>query len=248
MRGVSKAACLRRWLLVAAGLAAVIPTAGQAQLGGLRKLKQKVEQAVGEKPAAASEDDPQQRSPYSENVLEITPEVADCLERALAAENAELAAFKSWAAKVKSEDQYQACSTQSMMSPEGQAISAEMTAALDKGQQAAMQAMQTAQVKLEALTEKYCGPQPRKVEERRREAQAAAQKKGMQACGYTERQYFILKERLTPGCTSELLAQADGALKLPGDGTGMFWVYSPAEVKVLKTRCGRLVALLKQQL
>jgi hypothetical protein len=242
MRRVSKL----RWLFVAVALGAVLPSAGEAQLGGLKKLKARVEKAVGgEEPAAET---PKQDSPYNRNTLEITPEVAACFERALAAENAALDEFRAWASKVKTEDEYQSCQGQAMMSPEGQAISQAMVAAAEKGEQAAMQAVQVAQQKLQALTEKTCGPQPRQVEERRREAQKLGRTKGMETCGYTEQQYSILKERILPICRSATLAAADGALRLPGDTSGMYYVYSAGEVEVLKARCGRLMGALQKQL
>lgn len=245
MRNVTKVACVGRWLFVAVTLGAVLPSAGQAQLGGLRKLKAKVEQAVGDKPAA--EASPQPSSPYNENTLEITPAVAECFERALAAENAELDAFKSWASKVKTQAGYEACDGEVAMSAAARAIGAEMVAATEKGQEA-MQVMKTASEKMAALTEKTCGPKPSSAEQKRRDAVQAAKAKGMAVCGYTESQYNILKERVTPICKSGVLAGADGALKVPGDTNGMFYVYSAAEVAVFKARCAALMSALQKQL
>ena len=250
MHRASEVARVGRWLMVAVALGAVLPSAGEAQLGGLKKLKQKVEKAVSDKPAtkAASEDTPQQRSPYSENVLEIRADVADRLEKALAAENAELASFRAWASKVKTEDAYQACQTQIMMSPQAQAWSTEMAAAMEKGQAAAQKAMTTMAQKVDSLTEQTCGPRPNSVEEKRRQARNDAEEEAGKAGGFTGRQYFIIKERIPPICGTGALATADGALKLPGTGQDIFWVYSPAEVEVLRARCGRLQGALKQVL
>lgn len=249
MRKVSKVACLGRWLFLAVALVAVIPSAGEAQLGGLKKLKSKVEKAVGgeKAPAEQAAAAPQQRSPYNECTLEVTPEVADCLEKALAAENAELEAFRTWASKVKSQSDYQACQSGIMLTPEGQALAADYSAAM-QNQAGLQQAMKTYAEKLKALTEKTCGPEPNTVDDRRREARKQAAEKGRAACNYSDCQYAILKERITPICASGVLDGANGALKLPGEGKDIFWVYSPTEVEAFKARCGRLQSALKKVL
>lgn len=244
MSSAARAAGIVRHLWLAAALGLLLPDAGQAQLGGLRRLKEKVEAATSEKPAA---EQPQERSPYNESTLELTAKVAECFERALATENAELEAFRQWAATVKSEEEHQACQLQAMMSPEGQKLTAEYTASLEgKEGQALLAAMQVHSQKLEALVDKACGPRPSALEQRRRDAQKAAGEKARAECGYTERQYAVLKERLVPICGTPALAGADGAVRIPGSGTNIFWVYSAAEVEVLKQRCGSLQAAMKK--
>jgi hypothetical protein len=190
MRGAWRLAGSCWTLLLAVVLAVVTPSAAEAQLGGLKKLKEKI---VGsDKPAAEAAESSQARSPYNEYVLELKAEVADCLEKALAAENAELEAFKAWASKVKTREAYQGCQGQLMISPEGQAMSQEYVKAMEgKEGQAAMQAMQAFGQKMEALVEKTCGPKPESVEERRRDAVQAAAARGQAVCGYTERQHSI---------------------------------------------------------
>jgi hypothetical protein len=232
-----------RLVLAGAVIGALFPASGEAQLGGLVK-KAKAKLTGDEKPAAA-ESSPAQRSPYNEYVLELKPDVADCLEKGLAAENAELEAFKAWASKVKSEDDYQACAAQMMMTPEAQALTAEYQAGMQKGDQAAMQAMKTFSEKAQVLLDKQCGPKPNSVDEKRDEAKKNATAKGAAACGYTERQYIILKERITPFCGSPLAGSASEAVKLPGEGRNIFWVYSATEVEVLKGRCPKLQTALK---
>jgi hypothetical protein len=236
----------RSWTLIgAAVLAVLLPMRSEAQLGGLKKLKEKI---VGGDKAAAAAAPTSPSSPYNEYVLELKADVTDCLERALAAENAELDAFRAWASRVKSRDAYQACQGQHMMTPEAQALAQEYTAAMQgNDSQASMRAMKVYAQKMEALTEKACGPKPESVDERRSEALKAASAKGQATCGYTDRQYFILKERIPPICASGQLGSADGALKLQGEGKDNFWVYSATEVEVLEARCAGLQGALQKQ-
>jgi len=246
----SKVAGIGRWLVLVAAMGGLLPAPGQAQL--LKRLKDQVDKAVGEKPAEESrpaEATPQQRSPYNQYVLELTPAAAECFERALGAEDAALAEFRKYAATVKTSEQYQACQQQSMMGPEGQKLSAEYVAALEgKEGQAAMDAMQAFTKKFEAFVAQTCGPRPAELEERRTQALQDAAEKARAECGYTPQQYSILKERLAPICGTQTLGGAAGAVRVPGDGSNIFWVYSATEVEVLKQKCGSLQTLLKKLL
>jgi hypothetical protein len=72
------------------------------------------------------------------------------------------------------------------------------------------------------------------------------------AAGLTVLQYDILLERIKRFC-DELKANAalgkggSGGVKIPGSGTNMFWVYSPAEAQTLsQANCQRVYDLIGQ--
>jgi hypothetical protein len=241
-----------RMLVAAAALGLLLPAVGEAQLGALRRVKEAAKKAAGSeaqaKPAAATPA-AQARSPYGEYVLELTPAAAERFARALAAEQAALGEFRQWAATVKSQEQYDACQAEAMMSAEGQQLTTEYVAAIEgKEGEAAMAAMTAFGKKLEAFVEGKCGPKPGELEQRRSTALQAAAERARTAGGFTAQQYAILKERVAPACTSANLAASSDGLKIPGDGTNIFWVYSATEVEVLKQQCGALQGALSKLL
>lgn len=236
-------------LIIAAVLGATAAAPAHAQLGGLKKLKSKVEQATSDKSKEPTSQGAQ-RSPYGEFVLEMTGPVVERFERAMAAERASMEEFTKWAATAKSKEAYESCYVNALMSPDGQKITAEYGAGMEgKSAQEATAAMQAYAKKLERFTETQCGPSQDAVRARRDEVQKASVAKALEAGGFNDGQYAILKERIPPVCATDALSAAgsDG-LQLPGDGARIFWVYSPTEVQVLRQNCEKLMGLLKHLL
>lgn len=247
---VSRAGHVALWLIIAAVLGAAGAAPAQAQLGGLKKLKDKVQKTTSDKPAAAAPASGNARSPYGEYVLEMTGPVVERFERAMSAERATTEEFKKWAATAKPKEAYESCYVNALMSPDGQKLTAEYGAGMDgKSAQEATAAMEAYAKKLERFTETQCGPSPDAVRNRRNEVQKANSTNAAEVGGFNAGQYAILKERIPPVCgTDALSAAGSDGLQLPGDGARIYWVYSPTEVEVLRQNCDKLSGLLKHLL
>ncbi|MFI5142686.1 MAG: hypothetical protein ACHQQS_03300 [Thermoanaerobaculales bacterium] len=186
-------------------------------------------------------------SRYGGEVLEISQEVLDRFAKALAAEEAARQAIAAKQAQVKPAQEYAECKNGVMMSPEGMKLLESYNAAVTAKPDdlATMQKAATQMtMKMGALTEKACGPDPsvanRSVGDQLREAEAT----GAKDVGFTPRQFAILKERVVPMCLSDPAAVDAGGLKLPGQGNASF-VYTKDEVEALRPRCEEFLKLLK---
>lgn len=229
---------------MAAALAAVLlllaPASGDAQISRIRDVKAKIEQA--------REGEPEKPSPYDgERVLEITPAVAEKLEKAITAELTEMEAFESWASTVKTHEQYDLCRNQVMTGPNGMKLAEEMSAImLEMEGEEQMKALEALQKKIDALTEESCGPNPLTVVARAQEAEKKALESAVEASGLTPAQIAIIKERFIPACGSNVLESADpeDGLEIPAGGTNVY-VYSAVEVETLKATCATLMPKLQ---
>jgi hypothetical protein len=213
-------------LLVGLGLAADMmsrPALGQG-IGGF--LKKKVKDTVkppesGKDGESASDSNPNSR--FNSRVLEMNDENLAKLEKALTCEKEFRDGINAKYAKLPTEQQYQTCSTQAMLSTEAQA--------LVKGGAGDAQAQQQMMTQFAALIEKKCGKSPstynKSDELKPGEAQCA------KSASLTLDQYSIMKERLTPFCSS------GGQEKVHGFGD-MYYVYTPIEVTAMKPKCSQL--------
>jgi len=236
----------RSILRVAAACAALalISTPAHAQLGGLRRAAQRAAQGAAGTQAPAATQSSQPASAASRvntgDVLEMTEPVLDRFARGLAAEQADRAQLaQRLAAAVKTPEQYQQCSTQWVMSPTGQAAMQKLSAA------SADQTAATAAVnEMKATLERVCGPDPSERSRMQNDAQGHATAAGIAAGGFTPREYAVIKERVVPFCRAQDAASGDGDVRLPGRGTNVYFVYTPAEAAALRTRCGALMQAL----
>ncbi len=204
--------------------------------------------AVAAPPAAA-----QAGPKFTETVLEMSPATLNRFAKALALEES---ARKSIAAKAdapppkgtKTADEYASCQMQVLMTPEFQKVMQDATAAMSvpgKDPAATQKAAVDLQLKMQAMIEKACGPDPSKtyakpdVGSLMRRAQTDAAK----ANGFTDRQYAILKERVTPLCLSDPTPPSPDGARVKGDGP-VFYVYSATEVEALRPRCDALAKLI----
>lgn len=202
----------------------------EAQIGGL--IKKKVKEAVkGETPSSTSEKSAAPAGPrFNEYVLELTPANLDKLEAGLQAEKAYRDSVEAKYAKVKTQEEYTQCSTNVMMSPEAQQLTSNADASN-------LQSAQAAGQKLMALIKKKCGEDPgtlNKSADLRK-----AQEHGVEASGLTAEAYAIIEERIPPFCGGD-----GGTAQVQGAASGIYYVYTEAEMAALKPRCEKLMAVL----
>jgi len=236
------------WTALVAALAAVLPASASAQIGGF--IKKKVEEMVAGSDAAADSTGTQAAPGpvFNADVLAITPELLDRLEQALPAEAAAREENARRVGKVLDAEEYESCRQRVAASPETQELMEEQLQVLGdetSTQQQMDLALQEMATRLEALTEPECGLEPNKAEKLRRELDPRVAAAAEQASGLSDRQLSILKERILPFCLApEAAAAAAGELKIPGETSTVFYVYSPTEVEALWPRCGSLVEAL----
>lgn len=231
---------------VAAAFALFAITPAHAQLGGLRRAAQRAAQgAAGTQAPAATQQTQAPASAASRvntgDVLELTAPVLDRFERGLAAEQVDRAQLaQQLAAAVKTPEQYQQCSTQWVMSPAGQAAMQKLSAASTGDQNAAIAAAN----EMKAALARVCGLDPSERSRMQSDAQGHATAAGVTAGGFTAREYAVIKERVVPFCRAQDAAAGEGDVRLPGRGTNVYFVYTPAEAAALRTRCGALMQAL----
>jgi len=183
---------------------------------------------------------------FNEEVLEITPATLDRFAKALAQYEAARKEIAAKAAKpipkaTKTKEEYQQCQVGVMMTPEFQQLMQESimaSVAAAKDPKAGGKAAANMQAKLEESMMKACGPDPSKTytkpdvgsELRGAQAEAAT------SHGFTDRQFAILRERITPLCFADPQTLSPNGIKIKGDGP-VFFVYSASEVAVLQPRC-----------
>jgi hypothetical protein len=203
-----------------------------AQLGGF--LKKKIKDVVKPEPEKGNQTDTDSssgndsNSRFNDRVLELNEDVLAKLEKTLLCEKDFRAAVDAKYAKMPTEEQYQKCSIDAMMSQEAQAIASK------PGDN--IQAQQQQMTSLAALIEKKCGKNPNTFS-KSDELKPAAEKCSATG-GLTLSQYSIAKERVTPFCGS------GGQNKVTGIGNN-YYVYTPAEVDAMKPKCAKLTSLMK---
>ncbi|UCF41687.1 MAG: hypothetical protein JSW43_04995 [Gemmatimonadota bacterium] len=237
------------WTALVAGLAAVVPASASAQIGGLVKKKVK-ERLAGPDAAAASPAAQAAPGPvFNEYVLEITPDLLDRLQRALAAEAAAREENARRIGKVLPEEEYDRCEQDAIRSAEGQKMSEESVRLMEtaKTDQQLQQAMEEMGKRLEAFMEPRCGLEPSKAERLRSELAPRTTVAAEEASGLTDHQLSILKERILPLCTATEAAAGSEGARIPTEDSTIFYVYSPGEVEALRPRCGTLAQALQAE-
>ncbi|HUK14024.1 MAG TPA: hypothetical protein VLW17_12045 [Thermoanaerobaculaceae bacterium] len=203
--------------------------------------------AAKKRPAPAWSSPDEGGSRYGGEVLEISPEVLDRFAAGLAAEETARKAIAAKSAAIKSQADYDQCKSNVMMTPEGMKLLEDYNTAVNAHPNdfAAMQKAATAmKLKMDAMTEKACGPDPAaasvSLPNLLRDAETAAAK----GQGFTPRQFAILKERVLPLCLSDPTPPGAKGVKLPGQGNASF-VYTAAEAEALRPRCESFLKALK---
>lgn len=241
------------WTALVAGLAGVVPASASAQVGGLikKKVKEKVVQTVGgaDTASSASAAVPGSGPVFNDYVLEITPDLLDRLEKALAAEAAAREENARRIGKVLPEEEYDRCEQDAIRSAEGQKMSEESVRLMEaaKTDEQVQQAMEEMGKRLEAFMEPRCGLEPNKAERLRSELAPRTTAAAEEASGLTDHQLSILKERILPLCTATEAAAGSEGARIPTEDSTIFYVYSPGEVEALRPRCGTLVKVLQAE-
>lgn len=225
---------------VCAALTVTLSTSVHAQLGGLRRAAQRATGAVqGAAPAtpASAQPAPASSAVNRGDVLEMTASVLDRFQRAMEAERADLGQLEQRLSTLKTPEQFAQCQMDFYNSPTGQAVYEKLNAAAESGDYARITAAGTeAKTALEAT----CGD-PQEGERIRRDAPAHALQAGLAAGGFNEREYAVIKERVIPFCQAAGTPAPGGEVRLPGDGSNIFWVYTAAESAALRERCATLM-------
>ncbi len=180
---------------------------------------------------------------FDENVLEITPELLDRLEKGLAAEAKDRKAEVKDASKVLSNEEYQKCERAVYLTPEYQKAIREYTSTPKKDLPATRRASAAYSSRLEELLAAKCGPGGNGAASARQGVSQRSAQKGQAASGLTDYQYAILTERIIPLCTAAApAADPGGATRIPAGGySSLYYVYAPGEVAALRPRCAKLM-------
>ncbi len=183
---------------------------------------------------------------FDENVLEITPELLDRLEKGLAAESRDRKAGVKEASKVLSNEDYQKCERAVYLTPEYQKAIREYAAAPKKDLPATQRASGVYSNRLEELLAAKCGPGGNGAVSAQYGVSQRSAQKGQAASGLTDYQYAILQERILPLCTAASPAAGPGGeTRIPAGGfSSLYYVYAPGEVAALRPRCAKLMRAL----
>lgn len=147
------------------GVAAFTLSAGpaQAQIGGFlkKKAKEAAQAPVKQEQAKQQADEAAERALAEPDVVPITQESTARFRKALGVEARLRGELRAQLASVKSQEEYNACSGELIMSPEAQQISMRLADVPATASAADMQKlMMKTNADLEALVTKRCGPNP----------------------------------------------------------------------------------------
>jgi hypothetical protein len=239
-------------LLLMMGMA-TLPNTAHAQLGGLKKKMAKAvagaagveETSPAATPSTAAAGQTR-RSPYNDNVLEMTEPVLDRLQAAVTAEAAERGEVAKILAALPDPTTRMECEQRTAMTPEVQALLEVYLADMEKanGDNAAiMKAAEKMEAAMRAIMNRECGESL--TPERETELQKRPAAKGAEAGGFKDVQYSVLKERVAPFCTAgAALEESEDGASVPAPGTSDRLVYSAAEIEALRPRCAALMQAL----
>lgn len=233
---------------LAAMLIGAAPAPAAAQIGGFikRKAKEKVVQAaVGSDRAAAGRDGKAQTGTglrFTDDMLEMTPEVLDRFEKGLVAELAVQDDIDRLLGKLLPPDEYERCEKAVMRTPEAQKIY--MSASDLTGGAPTQERLQKASEELARRFAKIVRPkcgldtqEAQQVRDQNADRLAAA---APAASGLTALQLTLLKERIIPFCTAAQAPPASsGEVRIPTSSAAISWVYTTREIEALKPRCAK---------
>lgn len=240
-------------LTLATAMAVTIATPGQAQLGGLVK---KAKAAAGvEKPTAVAKVESAPVGPVKVKPADRIDEASLVLfAKALSAEKSWLEERARIRTTLKSPAEFRRCSEVALAptTPEAKKMmQAYMDAMASKDNDGSAEYMTKIANGMKAeqdrIVQGKCGYDPSQYPEepgpgalyRPSEHEAAKQ------VGLDQKRYALLKERVTPFCAFDAAARGTGDVRIPGIGTGVYFVYEAAEAELLAPRCQQLLAAMK---
>ena len=239
---------LRGTSLVLAVLLAILPGHVEAQIGGL--IKKKAAEAVKGKDSkkdqgtTVAKDEGPIMSQFEKECGPVTPESIDRFYRGLQAEIAGREAYDRRLAGTKPDDQVRACRDNESISPEGRAI---LHRGLENGGSTEYVTKQIEKNRedLEKHLLTRCGVARSTVERDQYKEIDGVRKAALSTSGLTDNCYNKFKEFVLAFCKGLTPAQqklaTETGIKVPGQGSGVFWVFTADEAKAMLPRCGELV-------
>ena len=236
--------------LVLAALFATLsaPRAGSQGIGGL--IKKKAADAAKGKDSKkdVAKDDGPLTSQFAKECGPITQDGIDKFLKGLQTEIAGRQAYDTKLAGTRPDSVVQACQSKETMSPEARALIQRGLADGGTTDYVQKQIDKNREDLLKYLAKKCGEPASKYVYDKNKEYEAA-RKAGAATAGVSENCYDKLKEFALAFCKGLTPAQQKTAMeqgiKVPGQGSGIFWVFTPDEAKALFPHCGELVSALK---
>lgn len=242
-------------MLAAFALAAVPAHAGIGD--ALKKKAASLVKGDKAKPAAATAD----AGPITSRIQPpVTPETLAKFKASMQLEIAEREKAAKFLATVKTPEAFNKCKTDWLMSADGQKLSQKFTEAMATVKtQEDMQKIATEMgPAMEKGVEVKCGPDPAKYNDswRANQAREALGRASDQFGNSDDYAYHTWKEWVAEFCNyverlkkdpdyaQKLAKITDEGLRIPGQGTGIYFVYTASEAKQLLENCESLMPLI----
>jgi hypothetical protein len=246
-------------MLTTISVLALSAAPAHAGLGDM--IKKKAAQVVkGDKPKPAAAAAAETGAITSRIQPPVTPENLAKFKASMELEIAEREKAKKFLATVKTPEAYDKCKTDWMMSPDGQKVSKEYMDAVGsvKTSEDMQKVAETIGPKLEKKIEEKCGPDPGKFNEswkvqQAREALGRASDQFAHGDDYaygTWKEWvvefcnYVDKLKKDPDDKQKLAKIMDEGLRIPGQGSGIYYVYTASEAKQLLENCESLMPLI----
>lgn len=240
-------------LALAGALAVTTATPGHAQLGGLVK---KAKAAAGvDKPAAVTKIESSPVGPVKVKPADRIDEPSlELFARALTAERQWLEERARIRTTLKSPADYRRCSDIALAptTPEAKKMMQDYLDAMaskdnDGSAEYMTKIANGMKAQQDRIVQGKCGYDPAQYPEEpgpgalyRPSEHEAAKKVGLD-----QTRYALLKERITPFCAFDAAARGNGDVRIPGSGSGVYFVYEANEAALLAPRCSQLLAGMK---
>jgi hypothetical protein len=227
-------------------LCAAAPSA-DAQLGGLvRRGVQRATQAAApaQQPAAAPAGGGDEVAAHrariaNAGILELNAANLDRMMLALRTERAYMDSIAAAKRAAKTPEEFQACMMQVYTGSEKLRVVNDSVGIYAERQD--MNGIARLAERQKEILREACGLTPEDVQQLEQGASRERNKRAKDAAGFQGYEYAYMKERLTPFCAIAATV-AEGEVRIPGEGRGIFWVYSAVEAEQLRRRCGELTA------
>ena len=240
--------------LVLSALVLCPALAAPARAGWGDALKQKASKVLKtEKPKSAAETGPIQ----SRIQPPLTAESLARFQRGMETEVAEREKAKKFLASLPTKEQRDKCAQEFAMSADAQKMTMEYAeAAANAKPEEAGKHTERWMARLDSVVTKKCGPDPSKYDAGQMSREALAKGSDTAALG-SDDAYHVWKEwvlefcnyleklQKQPDAKEQLAKIKDEGLRIPGSGTGIYFVYTASEAALLIEACPRLKPLLE---
>ena len=240
-------------LTLATAMAVTLAVPGHAQLGGLMK---KAKAAAGvDKPAAVVKVESAPVGPVKVKPADRIDEPSlDLFARALTAEKQWLEERARIRTTLKSPEDYRRCSEVALAptTPEAKKMMQDyLDAMASKDNDGSAEYMTKIAMAMKAQQDRIvqgkCGYDPSLYppEPGPSALYHPSEHEAAKLVGMDQKRYALLKERITPFCAFDAAARGAGDVRVPGIGTGVYYVYEASEAALLTPRCSQLLAGMK---